>query len=120
MERLDHTRRSIRNYFKYLKDVAYADCRHLLRRSLLYLLLGVALLSLSLALPGEAFAAPRVFHNLLSEGLTIAAWVSMWQAFAQLIFDLPPRLHIIRIYRRILRAPLLFVSAGKPVSEPAR
>ena len=106
MERLDRTRRAIKNFFKYLKDVEHGACQRLLRRSLLYFLLGLSLLSLSLA--GGAFIGPRVFGNLLSEGLTIAAWVSMWQAFAQLIFDLPPHIHTIRIYKRIMWAPVIF------------
>lgn len=106
MERLDRTRRAIKNFFKYLKDVEYAESKRLVRRSLLYFLLGLTLLSLSLA--GGALIGPRVFGNLLSEGLTIAAWVSMWQAFAQLIFDLPPHFHNIRIYKRIMWAQVIF------------
>lgn len=115
-ERLDRAQQGIKNYFRYMKDVEHGEAHQLVRRSLLYLLLGVALISLSLALPGDAFVGPRVFRNIITEGITIAAWVSMWQAFAHLIFDLLPHYNNIRTYRRILRAPIIFAEVTDALS----
>ena len=42
------------------------------------------------------------------EGLTVAAWVSLWSAFARLIFELGSMIADIRIFRRIASREVVF------------
>jgi hypothetical protein len=47
-------------------------------------------------------------QELLVEGLTVAAWVSLWTSFASLIFELSRIVSDIRIYRRIASREVVF------------
>jgi hypothetical protein len=49
-----------------------------------------------------------VVRELLTEGLTVAAWVSLWSAFAGLIFDFTGIVGNIRIFRRIASREVVF------------
>jgi hypothetical protein len=49
-----------------------------------------------------------VMRELATEGLTIAAWVSLWSAFAGLIFELAGIVGNIRIFRRIASREVVF------------
>jgi len=51
-----------------------------------------------------------VVANVLAEGLSVAAWVSLWEALATLMLEWLPQQKEIRLYRRLAHARLLFRS----------
>ena len=53
-----------------------------------------------------------MMQELLVEGLTVAAWVSLWAAFASLIFELASIIADIRIYRRIAGREVIFKTSN--------
>ncbi len=107
-ERMLRVQRSIKNYFSYLKETERHAIQKLLKKSAIYLLIGVLLLSLSFWFTGGAAEDHHMPFGILTEGLTIAAWVSMWQAFANIIFEIPPLRNNIRRYRRIMSSKVVF------------
>ena len=46
--------------------------------------------------------------EVFAGGLTIAAWVSLWEAIALLFLEWQPHRQNIRIFNRIINAPIRF------------
>lgn len=101
-------RKSIKSYFRYLEVLEQRKLKKMLRRSFLLFLLGMLLLAVSMALKSNNAYLSGVLRELMTEGLTVAAWVSLWTAFAGLIFDLAGILGNIRIFRRIASREVIF------------
>lgn len=74
-------------------------------------MLGLVLLSVSLLHTAKTHPVPGLFGTIIREGLTIAAWVSMWEAIANLIFEWSPHRQKMKICRRIVDAPVEFREA---------
>ncbi|TCD47885.1 hypothetical protein [Chlorobium sp. N1] len=115
-ELLERVRSSLNTFFMYRRELELEAMRRMLKTSILLLLSGLVLLVLSLWVPARfdipsSGAAPS---RILVEGLTIAAWVSVWEALVRVVLDLPPQLRRARRFRRIAAAPLLFGSSREP------
>jgi len=101
-------RESIKRYFMYLELLERRKLGKMLWRSFLLFLMGMLLLALSMFLKGNIEHVTGVVKELLTEGLTVAAWVSLWSAFASLIFELGRRISNIRLFRRIASREVVF------------
>jgi len=104
----ERVRKSIKSYFMYLELLERRKLRKMLGRSLLLFVMGMFLLALSMLLKGNMEHVTGVIKELLTEGLTVAAWVSLWSAFASLIFELGRRISNIRLFRRIASREVVF------------
>ena len=112
-------RRSMRNYFRYLELLERRKLNKMLWKSFLLFCLGMFLLTISKLLPGNLMQISDVLQQLTSEGLTVAAWVSLWSAFANLIFELPGILADIRIFKRIGNREVIFKESPPPNESAA-
>jgi hypothetical protein len=101
-------RKSIKSYFRYLELLERRKLRKMLWRSTLLFSLGMLLLILSMTLKGSMEHLSGMMQELMIEGLTVAAWVSLWSAFGGLIFELAGIIADIRIYRRIAGREVVF------------
>ena len=101
-------RKSIKSYFRYLELLERRRLKKMLWRSTLLFSLGMCLLAISMSLKGNMEHLRGVMQELLTEGLTVAAWVSLWSAFASLIFELASIIGNIRIFRRIASREVVF------------
>ncbi|MGE5337782.1 MAG: hypothetical protein ACM3PU_08130, partial [Gemmatimonadota bacterium] len=61
-----------------------------------------------------ALTEPSLWPRLLAEGLTVAAWVALWQVLASLLTKVPSTLRDIRRYERISAAPVEFKELPLP------
>lgn len=107
-------RKSIRGYFRYLELLERRKLRKVLWKSFLLFSLGMVLLTLSITLKGNMAHLSGMTQELMTEGLTIAAWVSLWSSFASLIFELTTIVNDIRIFRRIASREVVFKEREKP------
>jgi hypothetical protein len=105
-------RKSIKSYFRYLELLSRQNLRKMLWHSFLLFCLGMFLLTISLNLKGNVEHFGTMVEDLLIEGLTVAAWVSLWAAFANLIFKLTRIISEIRIYRRIAGIHVIFKTSN--------
>ena len=105
-------RKSIKSYFRYLELLERRKLRKMLWRSFLLFCLGMFLLTISMISRGSVGHFGGMMQELLVEGLTIAAWVSLWAAFASLIFELAGIIADIRIYRRIAGREVVFKTSS--------
>jgi hypothetical protein len=101
-------RKSIKGYFRYLELLERYKLRRMLWKSFLLFCLGMFLLAVSMTFKDSAGHFGTITRELLTEGLTVAAWVSLWTAFAGLIFELASIVGNIRIYRRIAGREVVF------------
>ena len=101
-------RKSIKSYFRYLELLEQRKLKKVLWRSLLLFFLGMFLLAISMSVKGNVEHLSGVMRELATEGLTIAAWVSLWSAFAGLIFELAGIVVNIKTFRRIASREVVF------------
>ena len=102
---------SISNYFLYLAAVARRKLHASLKKTIVLLLAGLLLISSSGYWPATP-VPPGTALRIIQEGMVIVAWVSLWEAFASIIFQWYPMLRMIGFYREISRAELLII--GQP------
>lgn len=108
---VDHRHRvqqSIRNYQHYLQQTTLRELKAMFRRSLALFGLGLGLLTLAIVAGRQVAHGDSVPGQILTEGLTVAAWVSLWQALANLIIEWQPHRRELMVYRRIMAAPVQF------------
>jgi len=101
-------RKSIKSYFRYLELLEQRKLKKMLWRSFLLFFLGMFLLAISMTMKGNMGLFNGVMRELMTEGLTVAAWVALWSAFAGLIFELTGIIKNIRTFRRIASREVVF------------
>ncbi|MBW2501490.1 MAG: hypothetical protein JRD39_00995 [Deltaproteobacteria bacterium] len=115
----ERVRKSMKSYFQYLELLEWRKLRKMLSKSLLLFGLGMFLLTVSIILQGHTELLSDMMQDLIIEGLTVAAWVSLWSSFAILIFEFTGTIADIRIYRRIAGREVIFKSRDSAAMVPA-
>lgn len=108
--RLSRIRRSINNFFLYLAEVERQKIRQMVWRSLVFFCIGIAILSIAVWVNRWLGSERTVVANVFAEGLTIAAWVSLWEALAIFLVEWFPSLRAIKLYRRLATVRPIFRS----------
>ena len=99
---------SINSYFLYLKTIEFNELRRVIRTSLIYFVLGVAMLFLTVWMNQALTVDTSVINRVFAQGLTVAAWVSLWEALAMFIVNWTPYSRQIKLYERIANTPVQF------------
>jgi hypothetical protein len=102
-------RDSVRQYFIYMQQLQKNKLARMLRNATIYLLAGLVILLLSFFFNEREPITDSALVHVFAEGLTIAAWVSLWEALATLLIDWAPLKNRLNIYRRIANSEVLFV-----------
>ncbi|MGD8811540.1 MAG: hypothetical protein PVH16_02300 [Thioalkalispiraceae bacterium] len=105
-------RQSINSYFLYLADNERENILQTFRKSATLLIIGLAILFLAVYFNQSLGESRSVVEDVFAEGLTIAAWVSLWESFAVFLIEWFPRRKNILLFRRLAHAPLSF-TVGK-------
>ncbi len=108
MSLISRVETSIQNYFLYLKELELRELAKMARTSLILLLIGVSILSLSVWTNQKIAGYDNVVVHVFAQGLTVAAWVSLWNALATFLIHWTPYRRQIKRYERIAKAPILF------------
>lgn len=111
-EPMSRCRMGIRNFFLYQKDLEIDEVRSMLRKSLIFLVIGIGILVLSIRIHQGIAANTSVISRVFAEGLTVAAWVSLWEALATFLIHWTPHRRLIKLYERIANAAVLFRFLG--------
>ena len=105
---MDRVRRSVRTFFLYLQETERRQLRAMLRRSLVLFAIGLALLVLAIAATRRFSSCEGVLAEVFAQGLTVAAWVSLWEAIANLFIEWYPQRQDIKRYGRVTNALVTF------------
>ena len=112
-------RTSVYKYFMYQRELEFAATKKMLKTSVIILIFGVVILGISLWVNllftlenGTSF-----LNRVLAEGLTIVAWVSVWEALATLLVNWPPHLSQIKLFMKIAEAPIQFQKPSVSLSS---
>ena len=108
---VSRVRMSISRYFLYLKELEFRKIKKMVRTSFILFAIGITILSLSIWFNETIATQESVFNKVFAEGLTIAAWVSLWEALATFLINWTPHQRQIKLYERIANAPVLFRTA---------
>jgi len=111
-------RTSMKNYFLYLRELESRALVSMLRRSLVFFLAGCVLLLLSIQVNTSATNSSGIFVRLLAEGLTISAWIALWESVALLLVNWLPGRKRIAMLGRMSAAPVYFGSGQAPGKKP--
>ncbi len=105
---MDRVRRSIRTYFQYLQETEKRDLAVMHRRSLVLFAIGLVLLMFAIAATRRFSSSEGVLAEVFAQGLTVAAWVSLWEAIANFFIEWYPRRQHIKRFSRVTDAPVVF------------
>jgi len=100
--------RSVNAYFLYLAEIEQDKIMQMLRRSSILFSIGLAILFLSVSLNQALGLERSVITNVFAEGLTIAAWVSLWESLAIFLIEWLPHQKSIKLYRQLADVKLIF------------
>jgi len=106
----DRIKTSFRKFFMYQRELESASMKLLLRKSLMFSFSGIVLLFGSLWLSGFMAPAPErsFYQQVMVEGVTIAAWVSIWESLSILLVNWWPSRQRIRFNSLIANAEVRF------------
>jgi len=99
---------SISTYFTYLGHRETRELKQMFRTSVILLLVGLAILTLAVRINLYFAHTETVVSHVFAEGLTVAAWVSLWNALATFLINWAPHHRERRLCARIAAAPVLF------------
>lgn len=99
---------SIPGYFMYLRQHERASISRVFRTSAIFLVIGLAILFASVWTHQTFLQGEGVVRRVFAEGMTIAAWVSIWEALASFLIQWPPHRKELKLYERLAEAPIGF------------
>ncbi len=95
---------SIKHYFTYLEDLEKKMMREQINNSVIFIIIGLFFTTMSI-LTGEN---ESFFIKILSEGMLVAGWVSLWEALATLLIKWLPLTKKLKLFRKISSCEILF------------
>jgi hypothetical protein len=101
---------SVRTYFSYLKELEIRKMRDMLRKSFFMLGIGLSIIVLSLWINKITVSSENVLVQIVSTGLTVAAWVSLWESLATFLIEWSPNRKEINLCARLSTASIYFVN----------
>ncbi len=111
-------KRSLNTYFLYLAETEIQKILQMFRRSSILFAIGLGILFAAVSLYRMLGPERSVTANVFAEGLTIAAWVSLWEALAIFLVEWFPHRKNVVLYRRLANAPIIFRSKALFESRP--
>lgn len=99
---------SVKSYFLYLKTIELSELGRVIRTSSIFLVVGIAILFISVWVNESLSANLSVINKVFAEGLTVAAWVALWEALATFLVNWAPYSRKIKLYERIASASVEF------------
>jgi len=108
--RSSRIKRSINTYFLYLAATEIQKILQMFRRSAILFAIGLGILFAAVSLNRFLGSERSVTTNVFADGLTIAAWVSLWEALAIFLVEWFPHHKNVVLYRRLAHAQLTFRS----------
>ena len=105
---MGRVQKSVNSYYVYLKEIEIRSMKRMFRRFVILFVVGLALLVLAILAMRRASLHEGVVAEVFAQGLTIAAWVSLWEAIVNISMEWRPHTENIRLYNRIIDSQVIF------------
>ena len=103
-ENIIHLKKSFESYFNYLEELEKNKMREQVKNSFIFMLIGVFFITLSILLEVNQ----QLTYRIISEGLMIAGWVSMWEAMATILVKWLPLSKKLKLFKKIVNSKIEF------------
>lgn len=108
-EDLSRVKNSIQNFFIYMQKLQTKKMKEMIRTSFILLFIGLIVASLSVLMNQSTMVSASVTWAVIAEGLTVAAWISLWEALATFLIKWMPYKRKIALYNKIQNAKITFL-----------
>ena len=105
---MDRVNNSVNNYYIYLKELEIRSMKGMFRRSVILFVVGLVLLVLAILVNRSLSLHQGFVAEVFAQGLTIAAWVSLWESIANIFLEWHPHKENIRLYNKIIESQIVF------------
>ena len=107
-EKESRVRTSINAYFQYLCSQERQKLMIMFRKAAILFFVGLAILFLSVTVYQGLDEDYALLTEVFAHGLTVAAWVSLWNSFAVVLIEWLPYRRNINYYERLANATISF------------
>lgn len=107
-EAISRVRNSINHFFLYMKELELKKMKEMMRTSIILLFTGLTLTGISVLVNDSALAKNSIIGGVIAEGLTVAAWVSLWESLATFLIKWMPYRKKISLYQKISDSNVTF------------
>ena len=111
---IERVKTSILNYFLYLKELEKRELKKLRRNSFMLFAIGITILTSTILIGHATAEQESLALEILIEGMTIASWVSIWEAIAIYLIQWKPHIQNIHLYGRVAHAEVTFSQVSAP------
>lgn len=95
---------SFDNYFYYLEELEKKKMKEQVKNSLIFMLIGVFFITLSIL----SETNQELPYRIVTEGLMVAGWVSMWEAMATILIKWLPLSKKLKLFKKISTSKIKF------------
>ena len=95
---------SIRQYFSYLEDLEKKKMKEQIKNSFIFIVIGLFFTTMAI-LTGDS---ENFFVEILSEGMLVAGWVSLWEALATFLIKWLPLTKKLKLFKRVCASDVKF------------
>lgn len=113
-EAISRVRNSVKNFFLYMKELELKNMDDMIRTSIILLFTGLTIAGMSVLMNESALAKNSIIGGVIAEGLTVAAWVSLWESLATFLIKWMPYKNKISLYQKISDSKVTFSFSNEP------
>lgn len=99
---------SINRFFTYLQEHEHRNMQEMRKKSSILFFVGLFIAATSVFMSQSEWIQNSIVFGVLAEGLTVAAWVSLWEALATFLVKWMPYKKKILLFKRIANAKVVF------------
>jgi hypothetical protein len=107
-EAISRVRNSVKNFFLYLKELELKKMKDMIRTSIILLFIGLVIAGMSVLINESRWITNSIVGGVIGEGLTVAAWVSLWESLATFLIKWMPYRRKISLYQKISESKVTF------------
>lgn len=104
----EKVKESIKKYFEYVRIKEQNKLKAHLKKSVIFFCIGLLFIFLSIYL-SKKFWQPKLFQEVIIQGMVIVGWVTLWQALTGVLMEESQMVADIGIYKRIANTEVIFV-----------
>lgn len=114
-ESINRVKNSVNSFFDYMQELESRKMKEMIRTSMILLVIGIVLVTVSVVMSKSQIVDKSVVAAVIAEGLTVAAWISLWESLATFLIKWMPHKRKIALFKRIANSNIKFEFNSKKV-----